>query len=120
MLPGPSYVYECQSCSGLFVRRSISSGNTSRAKFRSDGQMSAPMLPITPLLVACPHCKSSIFWPTAKEVDSYETYDLTGIFDVGEMLPENSVGSAPMMNEVRVAVLNWSSMSKRTCKNCCC
>jgi hypothetical protein len=89
MLPGPSYVYECQSCSGLFVRRSISSGNTSRAKFRSDGQMTAPMLPITPLLVACPHCKSSIFWPTAKEVDSYETYDLTGIFDVGEMLLEN-------------------------------
>ena len=89
MLPGPSYVYECKSCKGLFERRSISSGNTSRAKFRSDGQMSAPMLPTTPLLVACPHCKSSIFWPTAKEVDSYETYDLTGIFDVGEMLPES-------------------------------
>jgi hypothetical protein len=47
------------------------------------------MLPTTPLLVACPHCKSSIFWPTAKEVDSYETYDLTGIFDAGEMLPES-------------------------------
>jgi hypothetical protein len=42
------------------------------------------MLPITPLLVACLHCKSSIFWPTAKEVDSYETYDLTGVFDAGE------------------------------------
>jgi hypothetical protein len=89
MLPGPTYVYECQSCKGLFERRSISSGNTSRAKFRSDGQMSAPMLPTTPLLVACPHCKSSIFWPKAKEVDSYETYDLTGIFDLGEMLPES-------------------------------
>ena len=89
MLPGPSYVYECESCKRLFERRSISSGNTSRAKFRSDGQMSAPMLPTTPLLVACPHCKYSIFWPTAKEVDSYETYDLTGIFDAGEMLPES-------------------------------
>jgi len=91
MLPGPTYVYECQSCKGLFERRSISSGNTSRAKFRSDGQMSAPMLPTTPVMVACPHCKSSIFWPKAKEVDSYETYDLTGIFDVGEMLPESLV-----------------------------
>jgi len=91
MLPGPSYVYECQSCSGLFVRRSISSGNTSRAKFRSDGQMSAPMLPITPLLVACPHCKSSIFWPLMEEIDSYDTYDMTGFFDVGEMLPESLV-----------------------------
>jgi hypothetical protein len=89
MLPGPSYVYECPSCNGLFVRRSISSGNTSRAKFRSDGQMSAPMLPTTPLLVACPHCKSSIFWPTSKEVDSYETYDMTGFFDVGLISPEN-------------------------------
>lgn len=89
MLPGPSYVYECQSCKGLFERRSISSGNTSRAKFRSDGQMSAPMLPTTPLLVACPHCKSSIFWPLMKEVDSYETYDMTGFFDVGLISPEN-------------------------------
>ena len=89
MLPGPSYIYECQSCNGLFERRSISSGNTSRAKFRSDGRMSAPMLPTTPLLVACPQCKASIFWPTAKEVDSFETYDWTGIFDVGVMSPES-------------------------------
>jgi hypothetical protein len=47
------------------------------------------MLPTTPLLVACPHCKSSIFWPTSKEVDSYETYDTTGFFDVGLISPEN-------------------------------
>jgi hypothetical protein len=51
--------------------------------------MNAPMLPTTPLLVACPHCKSSIFWPTSKEVDSYETYDMTGFFDVGLISPEN-------------------------------
>lgn len=89
MLPGPSYVYQCESCEGLFERRSISSGNTSRAKFRSDGQMSAPMLPTTPLLAACPHCKSSIFWPIAKEVDSYDTYDMTGFFDGGLISPEN-------------------------------
>lgn len=81
MLPGPTYVYECQSCKGLFERRSISSGNTSRAKFRSDGQMSAPMLPTTPLLAACPHCKASIFWPSAKEVDCYDTYVWTGFLD---------------------------------------
>ena len=82
MLPGPSYIYECQSCNGLFERRSISSGNTSRAKFRSDGQMSAPMLPTTPLLVACPHCKTSIFLPSTKEVDSYRTYVFTGFLAV--------------------------------------
>jgi hypothetical protein len=78
MLPGPTYIYECPSCKGLLERRSISSGNTSRAKFRSDGQMRAPMLPTTPLLVACPKCKASIFWPSSKEVDSYETNVMTG------------------------------------------
>jgi hypothetical protein len=46
--------------------------------------MSAPMLPTTPLLVACPHCKSSIFWPTAKEVDSYEKYDFPGFLGAGQ------------------------------------
>jgi len=66
MLPGPTYVYECQSCKGLFERRSISSGNTSRAKFRSDGQMSAPMLPTTPLLVACPHCNLDRYGASAQ------------------------------------------------------
>jgi hypothetical protein len=89
MLPGPTYVYECKSCKGLFERRSISSGNTSRAKFRSDGQMSAPMLPTTPLLVACPHCKASIFWPSTKEVDSYKTYVFTGFLAVETPSVEN-------------------------------
>jgi hypothetical protein len=47
------------------------------------------MLPTTPLLVACPQCKSSIFWPTANEIDTYETYDMTGFFDVSLISPEN-------------------------------
>jgi hypothetical protein len=74
MLPGPTYVYECSKCHGLFNRRSISSGNTLRARYRSDGRMDAPMLPTTPLLTACPHCESPVFWPDAIEVTSYETY----------------------------------------------
>ena len=74
MLPGPTYVYECSQCHGLFSRRSISSGNTLRARFRSDGRMDAPMLPTTPLLSACPHCKKPVFWPKTKELAMYETY----------------------------------------------
>ena len=74
MLPGPTYVYECSNCNGLFHRRSISSGNTLRARYRSDGRMDAPMLPTTPLLTACPHCKSVVFWPETTTVASYETY----------------------------------------------
>ena len=74
MTPGPTYVYECSQCNGLFNRRSISSGNTLRARYRSDGRMDAPMLPTTPLLSACPHCKSPVFWPDTNVVASYETY----------------------------------------------
>jgi hypothetical protein len=74
MLPGPTYIYECSQCHGLFSRRSISSGNTLRARFRSDGRMDAPMLPTTPLLSACPHCKTPVFWPKTKELIKYETY----------------------------------------------
>ena len=74
MLPGPTYVYECSKCHGFFSRRSISSGNTLRARFRSDGCMDAPMLPTTPLITACPHCKSPVFWPDTNVVASYETY----------------------------------------------
>jgi hypothetical protein len=36
--------------------------------------MDAPMLPTTPLLAACPHCKSVVFWPETTTVASYETY----------------------------------------------
>lgn len=74
MTPGPTYVYECSQCHGLYNRRSISSGNTLRARYRSDGRMDAPMLPTTPLLSACPHCKSPVFWPNTNVVASYETY----------------------------------------------
>jgi hypothetical protein len=74
MLPGPTYVYECSKCHGLFKRRSISSGNTLRARYRSDGRMDAPMLPTTPLLTACPHCKAAVFWPDTKVMASYVTY----------------------------------------------
>lgn len=64
MLPGPTYIYECSNCHGLFSRRSTSSGNTFFARYRSDGRMDAPMLPTTPLVSACLHCRATFFGPT--------------------------------------------------------
>jgi len=87
MLPGPTYVYECSKCHGLFNRRSISSGNTLRARYRSDGRMDAPMLPTTPLLTACPHCESPVFWPETNAIASYETY-IPRFFSSSEPAPK--------------------------------
>ena len=56
MLPGPKLIYRCTACAGLFARRTLASGNTLGAQFRSDGSFKARMLPQTPALVACPHC----------------------------------------------------------------
>lgn len=87
MLPGPTYVYECSNCHCLFSRRSISSGNTFYAKYRSDGRMDAPMLPTTPLLSACPHCRATVFWPNTNVIASYETY-IPRFFSLSEPDPK--------------------------------
>jgi hypothetical protein len=52
--------------------------------------MSAPMLPTTPLLVACPNCKASVFWPNVTELDIYESY-VTGYFSNSKPEPETVV-----------------------------
>ena len=38
-------------------QRTIASGNTLSAKYWTDGKVDASMLPITPEVVACPHCR---------------------------------------------------------------
>lgn len=55
---GPTLIYLCSSCKGLYKQPTIASGNTIGARVRSDGRMYAPMLPVTPPLVSCPHCAS--------------------------------------------------------------
>ena len=74
MLPGPIIVKRCSECGGLLKQRTISSGNTRRAKVWTDGEMLAPMLPITPPLIRCGHCDSIIWSQDLENVDSYETY----------------------------------------------
>jgi hypothetical protein len=49
--------------------------------------MDAPMLPTTPLLTACPHCKSPVFWPDTNVVASYETY-IPRFFSLSEPDPK--------------------------------
>jgi hypothetical protein len=74
MLPGPTLIYSCPSCGGLFSRASLRSGNTFGATYRSDGKMKARMLPTTPPLVACPNCLKPISLLDASPIDEVEKY----------------------------------------------
>lgn len=74
MLPGPTLIYCCHSCRGLFSRGSLASGNTLGATYRSDGKMNARMLPTTPPLVACPVCHEPFLMLGATPVDEFDRY----------------------------------------------
>lgn len=74
MLPGPKLIYRCPACQGLFARRTLASGNTLGATFRSDGLMHARMLPRTPPLVACPHCQHTVCMIGAQHEAAYRDY----------------------------------------------
>ncbi len=74
MLPGPVIVNECPKCHGLVLRRTLASGNTIGAKRWTDGEFRARMLPTTPSLVRCGHCKQVTWKDEFKKIDSYESY----------------------------------------------
>jgi hypothetical protein len=75
MLPGPNYVYQCQSCGHVLTVESLRSGNTFGAKLFSDGKSIAPMLPEYPNLTKCKKCHS-IFWLNKlKEIGTYRPGD---------------------------------------------
>lgn len=87
MLPGPIRLYRCGSCDGLFSRRTLASGNTLGAQYRSDGQMKARMLPQTPPLVVCPHCQALFCMLGAKHAIEFRSY-FPGWGLLGEPTPE--------------------------------
>ncbi|WP_300554529.1 hypothetical protein [Limnohabitans sp. Rim8] len=87
MLPGPIRLYSCGSCFGLFSRRTLASGNTFGAQYRSDGQMKARMLPQTPPLVVCPHCQALFCMLGAKHAIEFRNY-FPGWGFLGEPTPE--------------------------------
>lgn len=74
MLPGPVIVTRCPNCQGLILRRTLASGNTIGAKWWTDGEFRARMLPMTPGLIRCGHCAQVAWRDDFEEVDSYESY----------------------------------------------
>lgn len=87
MLPGPIFLYRCTSCAGLFSRRTLRSGNTFGAQYRSDGLMQARMLPQTPPLVVCPHCQALFCMLGAMHAIEFRNY-FPGWGFLGEPTPE--------------------------------
>ena len=74
MLPGPVLIYECATCLGLFRYRTIASGNNFGARYWTDGEIKAPMLPNKPQLLGCPHCKTPTWLKDLNAVDEYMTW----------------------------------------------
>lgn len=68
---GPTLIYSCSSCKGLYKQPTIASGNTFGARVRSDGRMYAPMLPVTPPIVSCPHCENVFRFPVSEPVAEF-------------------------------------------------
>lgn len=68
LTPGPTIIRQCPSCTNALRQFTIGSGNTVGAKYWTDGFMRAPMLPLLPNLVKCPHCKGLLWLDEAKEL----------------------------------------------------
>ena len=84
MLPGPILIKRCKSCRGLLKEKTIVSGNTIGAKYWTDGEMQARMLPWTPELIKCSHCSGIQFADKLKKVDEVTTY-----FGLGALLDKS-------------------------------
>ena len=74
MLPGPVLIYQCATCLGIFRYRTIASGNNFGARYWTDGEIKAPMLPNKPQLLGCPHCKTPTWLKDLNAVDEYMTW----------------------------------------------
>lgn len=61
MLPGPPIHRCCNECGRVFSQPTCSSTNTYGAVLWSDAKVEAPMEPVIPDLVKCPHC-SALLW----------------------------------------------------------
>ena len=74
MLPGPTIVRQCPAC-GVQVREStIASGNSSGARYWTDGFIEAPMLPHQSALAKCDSCGQVSWLKNFAKIDQYESY----------------------------------------------
>lgn len=74
MIPGPYQIISCQYCEGLAKYRTLTSGNTLRATFWSDGKNVSPMLPQPPIVVKCQHCEKCYWLADAEKVGTVDLW----------------------------------------------
>lgn len=74
MTPGPTIIRKCTACSKLIEQHTTASGNTFGAIFWTDGKREAPMLPLQPYLVLCPHCQTPLWIKELEEVGEVEPW----------------------------------------------
>lgn len=75
MIPGVEHIVECPGCRGLQRFSTVRSGNTFGMRSWTDGKQHAPMLPESPDVVACPHCRRSYFLDEAQRVATIDQWD---------------------------------------------
>lgn len=103
MIPGPTIIKKCSTCSNPIEQETIASGNTFGATYWTDGKCEAPMLPYQPWLVMCPHCYAPLWLDELEElgqVDFWEeerdkfkdakTYQMPSIEDYLALLEKGS------------------------------
>jgi hypothetical protein len=61
MIPGATIIRECSACGNHIAQNTIVSGNTIGARYWTDGNRVAPMLPDQPLVGKCQHCDTLIW-----------------------------------------------------------
>lgn len=74
MLPGPVLIFKCSNCEDLFRYRTLTSGNNLKARYWTDGEVKAPMLPSKPKLLACPSCSIPTWLKDIKQFDEFRTW----------------------------------------------
>lgn len=77
MLRGPDIMRACRECGGAIAQPVLRSGNTFGARLWTDGFRRAPMLPMMPWLVECPHCKALLWIDEQQENPAWES--LSGV-----------------------------------------
>ncbi len=113
MIPGPIIIKKCSSCSNPIEEHTITSGNTFRARFWTDGKMRAPMLPDHPWLVKCPHCNALLwideqeklgevgFWARGTKFGNALAYETPSLRDYFSML-EKGISDSKKERYVRL------------------
>ena len=81
--PGPTLIKKCNRCDGLMKQRTIASGNNFGARYWTDGKIDTPMLPETPLVIVCPHCRKVDWLKNLAEIG-----EIPGPRGFGVPLPE--------------------------------